>query len=107
VRTPDQERRDRIGRALVIGDLRLDSSASAGGGTRMFRSFVSEEAERVGFWSSRTRTRDHLSRLTPREIASTESSKADTDSVAISSFARGDNGMVSVGLNAEELVTET
>ena len=49
----------------------------------------------------------HLRRLTPREIASTESSRADTDSAAIRSFARGDNGMVSVGLNAEELVIET
>ena len=30
-----------------------------------------------------------------------------TDSAAISSFTRGDSGIVSVGLNAEELVTET
>lgn len=48
-----------------------------------------------------------LRRLTPREMARTESNSAETDSVAISSFARGDSGMVSVGLNAEELVIET
>jgi hypothetical protein len=32
---------------------------------------------------------------------------ADTNSVAISIFARCESGMVSVGLNAEGLVTET
>lgn len=37
----------------------------------------------------------------------TDSTMADTDSVAISIFARCERGMVSVGLNAEEFVTET
>ena len=55
----------------------------------------------------RRRRRDYLSRLTPRAMTSTESISADTDSVAISSLARGESGIVSVGLNAEELVTET
>jgi hypothetical protein len=49
---------------------------------------------------------DHCSRLTPREMTRTESSSAETDSVPIRSLARGESGMVSVGLNAEELVTE-
>lgn len=49
----------------------------------------------------------HPSRLTPLAITMTESTMADTDSIAINSFARCDNGMVSVGLNADELVTET
>ncbi len=47
------------------------------------------------------------SRPTPKETTSTDNSSADTDSTAISSLARTDNGMVSVGLNAEELVIET
>ena len=36
----------------------------------------------------------------------TESIRAETDSTAISILARCESGMVSVGLNAEELVTE-
>ena len=40
-------------------------------------------------------------------MTSTESTSAEIDSAAINSLARGDSGMVSVGLNAEELVTET
>ncbi len=55
----------------------------------------------------RRRRRDYFSRLTPREMASTESSSAVIDSAAINSLARGESGIVSVGLNAEELVTET
>jgi hypothetical protein len=46
-------------------------------------------------------------RLTPLAITMTDSTIADTDSVAISIFARCDSGMVSVGLKAEELVTDT
>ena len=49
----------------------------------------------------------HASRLTPLAMTRTDNMIADTDSVAISIFARCDSGMVSVGLNAEELVTET
>ena len=37
----------------------------------------------------------------------TDSISADTDSVAISILARCDRGIVSVGLNAEEFVTDT
>ena len=48
----------------------------------------------------------HFSRLIPREMTRTERTSADTDWVAISILARGDSGMVSVGLNAEELVIE-
>jgi hypothetical protein len=51
--------------------------------------------------------RQCLSRPTPKEMTSTDSVSAETDSTAMSSFARTDKGMVSVGLNAEELVTET
>lgn len=47
------------------------------------------------------------SRLTPREMTSTDSSNAEIDSTPISSFARGDSGMVSVGLKADELVIDT
>jgi hypothetical protein len=46
-------------------------------------------------------------RLTPRAMTRTDSTIAETDSAAISIFARADSGIVSVGLNAEELVTET
>jgi hypothetical protein len=49
----------------------------------------------------------HFSRLIPREITRTERTREDTDWVAMSILARGDSGMVSVGLNAEELVIET
>jgi pimeloyl-ACP methyl ester carboxylesterase len=49
----------------------------------------------------------YCSRLTPRAITSTDRTIAETDSVPIRSLARGERGMVSVGLNAEELVTET
>jgi hypothetical protein len=48
-----------------------------------------------------------LEEADPREITSTDSIRADTDSAAIRSFARGDSGMVSVGLNADEFVTDT
>ena len=48
----------------------------------------------------------YLSRLTPRAMTSTDSMSAETDSSAISSLARGDRGMVSVGLKADEFVTE-
>ena len=37
----------------------------------------------------------------------TDSISADTDSTDMSTFARWDSGMVSVGLNADELVTDT
>ncbi|MFC7646906.1 hypothetical protein ACFQX6_44975 [Streptosporangium lutulentum] len=40
-------------------------------------------------------------------MTTTESTSADTDSAAMSIFARADSGMVSVGLNAEEFVTDT
>jgi hypothetical protein len=40
-------------------------------------------------------------------MTSTDSVRAETDCTAISIFARADRGMVSVGLNAEELVIET
>ena len=36
-----------------------------------------------------------------------DSSSAETDSTAMSILARGERGIVSVGLNAEEFVTET
>src|SRR4051794_10908944 len=49
----------------------------------------------------------HLSRLTPREMTRTASTSADTDSKAISILARGESGIVSVGLKAEELVIDT
>ena len=49
----------------------------------------------------------HFSRLTPRAMTMTDSISADTDSVAISIFARCESGIVSVGLNAEEFVTDT
>ena len=44
---------------------------------------------------------------TARAITSTEVSNAEMHSVAISSFARGESGIVSVGLKAVELVTDT
>jgi hypothetical protein len=43
---------------------------------------------------------------TARAITSTEVSNAEMHSVAISSFARGESGIVSVGLKAVELVTD-
>ena len=49
----------------------------------------------------------HFSRLMPREMTRTERTREDTDWLAISILARGERGMVSVGLNAEELVIET
>ena len=49
----------------------------------------------------------YWSRLTPREITRMDSSSAETDSTAMSILARGERGIVSVGLNAEEFVTET
>jgi len=51
--------------------------------------------------------RPYWSRLTPREITRMDSSNAETDSTAMSVLARGESGIVSVGLNAEEFVTET
>lgn len=44
---------------------------------------------------------------TAKETTRTESIRAETDSTAINSLARTVNGMVSVGLKAEELVTDT
>ena len=49
----------------------------------------------------------YLSRLTPREMTRTDSISAETDSRAISILARGESGMVSVGLKADEFVTDT
>ena len=49
----------------------------------------------------------YWSRLTPREMTRMDSSSAETDSTAMSILARGESGIVSVGLNAEEFVTET
>ena len=58
--------------------------------------------------SRRRRPRSpYFSRLTPRAMTRTDSMRAETDSSAINILARGDSGMVSVGLNAEEFVTET
>lgn len=45
--------------------------------------------------------------LTARAITSSEVSRAETLWMLIRSFARVDSGIVSVGLNAVELVTET
>jgi hypothetical protein len=45
-------------------------------------------------------------RLTPRAMTRTDKKIAETDSVPISSLARCDSGMQSVGLKAEELVIE-
>lgn len=44
---------------------------------------------------------------TPRAITTTEVINAIVDSKPIMIFARLDNGMVSVGLNAEEFVSDT
>lgn len=46
-------------------------------------------------------------RLTPREMTSTDRTIAETDSAPINSLARCDSGMVSVGLKADEFVTDT
>ena len=62
---------------------------------------------RTDFRAHRAAACRHLSRLIPREITRIESRSAETDSTAISILARGESGIVSVGLNAEELVTET
>lgn len=48
-----------------------------------------------------------FSRPTPREMTRTDKTIAETDSAPINSLARCDNGMVSVGLNADEFVTDT
>ena len=50
----------------------------------------------------------HWPRLpTPFAITSTEMTRAEVDSMPIRIFARVESGMVSVGLNAEELVNDT
>jgi hypothetical protein len=46
-------------------------------------------------------------RLTPRAMTMTESTMAETDSMAMSILARCERGMVSVGLKADEFVMET
>ena len=43
----------------------------------------------------------------PREMTRIDSTRADTDWDAMSILARGESGMASAGLNAEELVIET
>ena len=62
---------------------------------------------RSGVRRERAHPSGQCSRLTPRAMTITDSSSADTDSAAISSLARCDSGIVSVGLNAEELVVDT
>ena len=48
-----------------------------------------------------------MSALTARAMTRIDRTRADTDSAAMSSLARLDSGIVSVGLKAVELVTET
>ncbi len=51
--------------------------------------------------------RRHPSRLTPRAMTSTDVISAAVACTPISSFVRGRNGIVSVGLNADEFVSDT
>jgi len=53
------------------------------------------------------RLRRHFNRLTPRAITRIDTSSASIDSTDMSTFARGDSGIVSVGLNAVLFVVET
>lgn len=57
--------------------------------------------------SSTGHQRAYLSTLTARAMTSNDVSSAATLCTAISTFAREDSGIVSVGLNAVELVTDT
>ena len=71
------------------------------------RAMAPNLGRRPDFRARRAAAGRHLSRLTPRAMTRTDSISAETDSTAISILARGDSGIVSVGLNAEEFVTET